>query len=148
MEPELSRKALLKAPGASSIEKKVNLEQAVQERQRQEYNRLISQGRNLGKLFFLDRTASYDWLSAMKDADEAECVVIPPLSAEDHAAIVDLLKDRESFKPWPHKLVETISTLPYIRERFPYNEYVQKVGRLEADGWLVRVYVNHEDRDR
>ena len=58
MEPELSRKALLKAPGASSIEKKVNLEQAVQERQRQEYNRLISQGRNLGKLFFLDRTAS------------------------------------------------------------------------------------------
>ena len=148
MEPELSREALLKAPGASSIEKKVNLEQALQERQRQEYNRLISQGSNLGKLFLLDRTASYDWLSAMRDADGAERAVIPPLSAEDHAAIVGLLKHRESFKPWPHKLVETISTLPYIRTRFPYNEYVQKVGRLEADGWLVRVYVNHEDCDR
>jgi hypothetical protein len=61
---------------------------------------------------------------------------------------VCLLKERESFKPWTHRLVETISTLPYIRKRFPYNEYVQKVGRLEADGWLVRVYVNHEDCDR
>jgi hypothetical protein len=102
----------------------------------------------LGKLFFLDRTASYDWLSAMKNADGAECAVIPSLSTEDHAAIVGLLKHRESFKPWPHKLVEAISTLPYIRKRFRYNEYVQKVGRLEADGWLVRVYVNHEDCDR
>jgi hypothetical protein len=105
MEPELRREALLKASDASSIEKKVNLEQALQERQRPEYNRLISQGRNLGKLFFLDRTASYDWLSAMKNADGAECAIIPSLSAEDHAAIVGLLKHRESFKPWPHKLV-------------------------------------------
>ena len=148
MEPELSREALLKASGASSIEKKVNLEQALQERQRQEYNRLILQGGNLGKLFLLERAASYDWLSAMKNADGAECAVIPPLSAEDHAAIERLLKDRQAFKPWPHKLVETISTLPLIRKRFPYSEYVQKVGRLEADGWLVRVYVNHEDYDR
>ena len=148
MEPELSREALLKAAGASSIEKKVNLEQALQERQRQEYNRLISQGRNLGQLFLLDRTASSDWLDAMKNADGADGAVIPPLAPEDHAAIVRLLKDRESFKPWPHKLVETISTLPFIRKRFPYNEYVQKVGRLEADGWLVRVYVNHEVCDR
>ena len=124
------------------------LEQALQERQRHEYNRLTSQGRNLGKLFLLDRTASYDWLSAMKNADGAECAVIPTLSAEDHAAIVLLLKERESFKPWTHKLVETISTLPFIRKRFPYNEYVQKVGRLEADGWLVRVYVNHDNCDR
>ena len=23
-------------------------------------------------------------------------------------------------------------------------KYVQTVGRLEAEGWLVRVYVNHE----
>ena len=118
----------------------------MQERQRQEFNRLISQGRNLGKLFLLDRKPSYNWLNSLKTPDAAECVVIPPLSAKDHDAIVGLLKERESFKPWPHKLVETISCLPYIR-KLPYNEFVQKVGRLDADGWFVRVYVNHEDRN-
>jgi len=55
-----------------------------------------------------------------------------------------MFKDREQFQPWTHRLVENISSLPFVRRRFPYQEYVQKVGRLEADGWLVRVYVNHE----
>ena len=145
MEPELRREALLQAAGSSAIEKKMNLEQALQERQRQEYDRLISQGRNLGKLFLLGRKLSCVWLNSLKTSDESEGDVIPPLAAEEHAAIVRLLKERESFKPWTHKLVETISRLPYIRKRFPYHEYVQKVGRLEADGWFVRVYVNHED---
>jgi hypothetical protein len=147
MEPELRREALLKTPGSSAIEKKTNLEQALQERQRPEYNRLISQGRNLGKLFLLARKPSCDWLNSLKTPDGSEGDVIPALTAEDHETIVRLLKERESFKPWTHKLVETISRLPYIRKRFPYNEYVQKVGRLEADGWFVRVYVNHEDCD-
>ncbi len=55
-----------------------------------------------------------------------------------------LLKEREAFQPWTHHFVETISALPCIKKRFPYHDYVQKVGRLEADGWLVRVYVNHK----
>ena len=59
-----------------------------------------------------------------------------------------LLRERESFKPWTHRLAEAISRLPSIRTRFPYQDYVQKVGRLEADGWFVRVYVNHEDACR
>jgi hypothetical protein len=46
--------------------------------------------------------------------------------------------------PWTNQK-ETISQLPFIEKRFPYNEYVQMVGRLEADGWFVRVYVNYED---
>jgi hypothetical protein len=71
-------------------------------------------------------------------------VPIPSLSEEEQAAIECLLKKREGFHPWTHRLVETISRLPYVRKRFPYHEYVQRVGRLEADGWLVRVYVNHE----
>jgi hypothetical protein len=147
MEPELSREALLKALGSSAIEKKINLERALQERQQQEYNRLISQGRNLSKLFLLDRKSSCDWLNSIKSPDGLEFGVIPTLATEDHEAIVRLLKERESCKPWTHKLVEAISKLPYIRKRFPYTEYVRKVGRLEADGWLVRVYVNHEDCD-
>ena len=147
MEPDLSRAALLQAPGSSAIERKTNLEQALQERQRREYDRMISQGRNLSKLFLRNRKQSYDWLSSMQNLGGEEWGAIPPLAAEDHGAIVRLLKERESFKPWTHNLVETISRLPFIRKRFPYNEYVQKVGRLEADGWLVRVYVNHEDCD-
>jgi hypothetical protein len=147
MEPELSRAALLQAPGSSAIERKTNLEQALQERQRQEYDRMISQGRNLSKLFLRNRKQSYDWLSSIQHLGGEEWGAISPLVAEDHEAIVRLLKERESFKPWTHDLVETISRLPFIRKRFPYNEYVQKVGRLEADGWLVRVYVNHEDCD-
>jgi hypothetical protein len=51
---------------------------------------------------------------------------------------------QQTFQPWPHRLVEAISRLPFVKKRFPYHEYVQRVGRLEADGWLVRVYVNHE----
>jgi hypothetical protein len=144
MEPELDRESLWKAPGASAIEKKVNLEAALQERQKEEFNRLARQGRNLGKLFFLDRPSSYAWLNSMAGAEGAENAPIPALSAEEQAAIEALLKRREQFQPWTHRLVETISRLPYVKKRFPYHEYVQRVGRLEADGWLVRVYVNHE----
>lgn len=144
MEPELSREALLQAPGNSAIEKKLNLERALQERQKEEFDRLTAQGRNLGKLFLLDRRASYDWLSSLCGLDGQDNAPVPPLAPEDHAAIVRVLKEREAFQPWTHRLVETISALPLVRRRFPYQEYVQKVGRLEADGWLVRVYVNHE----
>jgi hypothetical protein len=144
MEPELSRESLLKAPGVSAIEKKVNLEAALQERQKEEFNRLVAQGRSLGRLFLLDRPASYDWLNAMTGADGSDNAAIPALSVEEQAAIEALLKKREQFQPWTHRLVETISRLPYVKKRFPYTEYVQRVGRLEADGWLVRVYVNHE----
>jgi hypothetical protein len=147
MEPELDRSSLLRAPGASSIERKLNLEAALQERHKDEFNRYISQGRNLGKLFLLNRAASYEWLNSMVRPDGAPPVAIPQLSAEDRAAIERVLKQRESFQPWTHRLVDTISKLPYIKKRFPYNEYVQSVGRLEADGWLVRVYVNHETSD-
>src|SRR5579883_2536367 len=156
MEPELSREALLKAPGTTSIDKKLNLEKAILESQRPEYERLLEQGRNLGKLMLLNRKESYDWINSLRsphlleEADWAEpgggfkghC--IPPLCPGDNEAIVRLLKTREGFRPWTHGLVETISRLPYVKRRFPYREYVQKVGRLEADGWLVRVYVNHE----
>jgi hypothetical protein len=72
---------------------------------------------------------------------------IPALSAQEITAIECLLKQREGFQPWTNHLVETISRLPYIKNRFRYHEYVQRVGRLEADGWLVRVYVNHERVD-
>lgn len=144
MEPELNRQALLKAPGRSPIEKKLNLERALEERQREEFLRLLAQGKNLGKLFLLDRRSSYEWLSSLKSADGVESVTIPALLPQEQQAIERLLQQRETFQPWTHRLVETISTLPYIKRRFPYREYVQKVGRLEAGGWLVRVYVNHE----
>ena len=144
MEPELNREALLKAPGLSAIEKKLNLEHALQERQKEEFDRLLAQGINLGKLILLDRPASYAWLNSIKTPAGEEKASIPSLTSEEQAAIAHVLKEREKFQPWTHRLVEAISALPYIRRRFPYQEYVQKVGRLEADGWLVRVYVNHE----
>jgi len=78
---------------------------------------------------------------------QAKFVWLRILGPEEEQAIERLLKEREQFKPWTHGLVETISTLPYIKRRFPDREYVQKVGRLEAAGWLVRVYVNHEGRE-
>ncbi len=148
MEPDLNRDALLKAPGRSSIEKKLNLEKALQEQHQQEYSRLILQGKNLSKLFLLGRKESSDWLNSINKSEGSASADIPNLTSQDHEAIVRLLEERESFKPWTHGLVETISQLPFVRKRFPYNEYVQKVGRLEADGWLVRVYVNHESTDR
>jgi len=159
MEPELNREALLRAPGVSSIEKKLNLEKSLQEQHRAEYEALLEQGINLGKLMLMNRKASYDWLNSMeKNPSQALDVEtssrpgetgsrIPNLKGEEHEAIVRLLKEREVFQPWPHRLVESCAALPYVRRRFRYQEYVQKVGRLEADGWLVRVYVNHETCD-
>jgi hypothetical protein len=147
IEPELDRKSLLKAPGDSAIEKKLNLEAALQERQKVEFDRLAAQGRNLGKLFLLNRSASCEWLNAMPQPEGSGQATIPSLSAQEHAAIERLLKQREGFQPWTNRLVETISRLPYVKDRFRYHEYVQRVGRLEADGWLVRVYVNHERVD-
>jgi hypothetical protein len=161
MEPELSREALLQAPGSSTIEKKLNLEKDLQARQKPEYDHLLVQGRNLGKLMLLNRQASCEWLNSLqKQANSPNCGgqpppvetwhadangCIPELAKEEQARVVQTLKHREVFQPWTHRLVETISTLPYIKRRFRYQEYVQKVGRLEADGWLVRVYVNHEN---
>jgi hypothetical protein len=147
MEPALSREALLQAPGVSTIEKKLNLERSLQETQRTEYDWLLAQGKNLGKLMMLDRQASYDWLNSIKSLPGPEDGCIPQIGTDEQRAIEELLRARESFQPWTHRLVETISTLPYVQRRFPYQEYVQKVGRLEADGWLVRVYVNHEACD-
>jgi hypothetical protein len=144
MEPELSREALLAAPGASSIERKLNLEKMLQERQKEEFDLLLAHGRSLGKLMLLNRRASYDWLDSLKPRAEGEITELPFLAPEEEALIVRLLKEREAFQPWTHKLAETFSTLPYVKGRFRYHEFVQKAGRLEADGWLVRVYVNHE----
>jgi hypothetical protein len=147
MEPQLSREALLQALGASTIEKKLNLERSLQESQQKEYYRLLAQGRNLGKLILLNRRASYDWLNSIKCQEGVEDGCIPSLRPEDQKAIEESFYVRERFQPWTHRLVETISRFPYVQRRFPYQEYVQKVGRLEADGWLVRVYVNHETCD-
>jgi len=147
MEPELNREALLKAPGVSAIEKKLNLEAALQERQRGEFNRLLAQGQNLGMLILLNRPASYQWLESLKTPEGLESAPIPPLTPDELERIARTLKAREVFQPWTHHLVETISQMPYIRYRFRYHEYVQKVGRLEADGWLVRVYVNLDPGD-
>lgn len=155
MEPELSREALWGAEGVSAIDKKLNLEKHLQKAQKPEYDRLLAQGRNLGKLILLNRQASYDWLNTLRTADEisngnsanaapVEGDCIPPLTEVEQACIVEVFRERESFRPWTHRLVEATSRLPYIKSRFRYQEYVQKVGRLEADGWLVRVYVNHE----
>jgi hypothetical protein len=152
MEPELSREALWQAAGASPIERKLNLERDLQARHKIEYDRLLAQGRNLGKLMLLNRPASYEWLNSLEK--QANCGkdaigegAIPELDAAEQERVTQRLKERESFQPWTHRLVETISTLPYIKRRYRYQEYVQKVGRLEADGWLVRVYVNHETGD-
>ncbi len=144
MEPLLDRKMLMQTPGASAIERKLNLEAALQAQQKEEFDRLRAQGTNLGKLFLLNRPTSYEWLNSMTQPEGSPPTPIPALSDEDRAAIEQILKKRESLQPWTHRLVETISRLPYVRKRFPYHEYVQRVGRLEADGWLVRVYVNHE----
>lgn len=144
MEPHLTREALLAAPGQSMIEKKLNLERALGERQQEEYERLLAQGKNLGKLFLLDRQASCAWLSALKAGHLPGGGTIPLLTEPETAGVKAVLQQRERFQPWTHRLVETISALPFIRRRFPYRDYVQKVGRLEADGWLVRVYVNYD----
>ena len=160
MEPQLNQQALLQAEGASAIEKKLNLEKNLQALQQPEYERLLIQGRNLGKLILLNRQQSYEWLNSLSAGQDAGGAIPQPpadppfeapaangisnLTKEEHAQIARALREREQFQPWTHRLVETISRLPYIRRRFPYQEYVQKVGRLEADGWLVRVYVNHE----
>lgn len=162
MEPELSREALLNAPGNSAIEKKLSLEKHLQKAQQPQFEHLLAQGRNLGKLILLNRQASYDWLSSLNTAEECEpCArettdredcgrgvnpngCIPKLTESEQVRIVEVFRERERFQPWTHRLVEAISQLPYIKTRFRYQEYVQKVGRLEADGWLVRVYVNHE----
>ena len=116
----------------------------MQERQKEEFSRLSAQGRNLGKLFLLNRPASYEWLNAMTVAAGASHCTIPSLTPQEQSAIERLLREREAFQPWTNRLVETISRLPFVKNRFRYHEYVQRVGRLEADGWLVRVYVNHE----
>ena len=152
MEPQLNQQALLEAEGASAIEKKLNLEKSLEARQQPEYERLLRQGRNLGKLTLLNRQQSYEWLNSVSISETAESTPleartnhgVPNLTKEEHTQIDRALREREQFQPWTHRLVETISRLPYVRRRFPYQEYVQKVGRLEADGWLVRVYVNHE----
>jgi hypothetical protein len=148
MEPYLNREALLKAPGDSMIAKKLNLERALLESQQEEFNRLLSQGRNLGKLFLLDRQASIAWLSSLKRGNGVAGRNLPPLTAEEQATVVRLLEKRERFQPWTHRLVDTCSALPFVQRRFPYRDYVEKVGRLEADGWLVRVYVNCEEAPR
>jgi hypothetical protein len=144
MEPRVTRQALLTAPGVSAIEKKLNLERALEEGQNEEFKRLVTQGRNLGKLFLLNRQASCTWLNSIQGPDGSATRVIPQLTPEEEQSILRILKEREGFQPWTHRLVETISALPFVKQRFRYQEYVQKVGRLEADGWLVRVYVNHE----
>ena len=142
MEPELDREALLRTPGRTAIEKKLNLERTLRESHQEEFNQLTIQGRNLGKLFLLDRQDSYVWLNSIRNADAAGNEVVPLLAAVERTRIERYLKAREAFQPWTHHFVETITALPYVKRRFPYQEYVQKVGRLEADGWLVRVYVN------
>ena len=116
----------------------------MEEGQNEEFKRLVTQGRNLGKLFLLNRQASCTWLNSIQGPDGSATRVIPQLTPEEEQSILRILKEREGFQPWTHRLVETISALPFVKQRFRYQEYVQKVGRLEADGWLVRVYVNHE----
>jgi len=163
MEPELSRDALWQAAGSSAIEKKLNLENCLQKKQKTEFELLLAQGRSLGKLMLLNRQASYEWLNSLalqkksqasanhsqvedqKISGISNCV--PPLSTTEYAALEKSLAERQVFQPWTHRLVEAISKLPYIKRRFPYKEYVQTVGKLEADGWLVRVYVNHDNCD-
>jgi hypothetical protein len=142
MEPELRYDAFLQAPGNSPIEKKLALERGLEAKHRLEYDRLLAQGKNLGKLFLLNRQSSCDWLNSFRSSDRAPEKPILALTPAELEAIAALLKQREAFHPWPHRLVETISTLPFVRNRFPHQEYIQQVGRLEANGWLVRVYVN------
>jgi len=144
MEPELSHETLMRAPGRNPLEKKLNLEQALEARHHQEFKVLLARGRDLGKLMLLTRPASYEWLNSIKPSEENTLGEIPPLTPDEHSALARNLKEREAFKPWTHRLVETISKLPYVRKRFPHDEYVQKVGRLESDGWFIRVYVNHQ----
>jgi hypothetical protein len=144
MEPALNHQALSQASGRTAIEKKLNLEKALEEMHHREFKRLIARGRDLGRLMLLNRQASYEWLNSIQSSEQGWSGEIPALTPEDEATLARTLNEREAFKPWTHRLVETISRLPYIRKRFPYNEYVQKVGRLEADGWFVRVYVNHQ----
>jgi hypothetical protein len=99
-------------------------------------------------LFLLNRQASCAWLDSVRCSNGAGSQAIPALAPEERDAVVLMLKKREGFQPWTHHLAETFSALPYIKHRFPYHDYVQKVGHLEADGWLVRVYVNHEADER
>ena len=141
MEPELTPGALLHTPGRNAIEKKLELERRLQETHKCELEALLARGRNLGKLFLLNRQSSYEWLNSLC-SQEAGAMDIPDLSSSERTTVQEIFKGRELFKPWTHGLVEFISQLPLIRKRFPHGEYIQRVGRLEADGWLVRVYVN------
>lgn len=141
MEPELTPLALRNTRGASPIEKKLTLERQLAEAQKAQVEALVARGWRMGKLFLLDRKASYEWLNSLGSGN-GKPVEIPALSAEETGSILAVLKVHEGFKPWTHRLVDVISQLPFVRNRFPHDEYIQRVGRLEADGWLVRVYVN------
>lgn len=147
MEPALTPAALWNSPGNTAIEKKLNLEKALEEGHQEAFLALLARGRNLSKLILLNRQNSYEWLNSIKGTADGLPIDIPPLQPEEHAAVTQRLKKRESFKPWTHRLVDVISALPFVRKRFPHEEYVQKVGRLEADGWFVRVYVNHQKEE-
>lgn len=141
MEPELTRDALLASPGRTPIDKKNNLEKALAEKHRAEYDRLLARGLDLGRLILLNRQQSYLWLNSIPPTEAGG--EIPPLTPEEQALVSKRLLERERFKPWTHRMVDAISRLPWIRKRFPHEEYVQAVGRLEANGWFIRVYVNH-----
>jgi hypothetical protein len=140
-EPELTREALLKSPGATAIDKKTNLEQALEVSHHAEYERLLARGIHLGRLILLNRKQSCAWLKSIPPVEAGGDV--PPLSEEERQLVAARLLEREAFKPWTHRLVDGISRLPWVRDRFPHEEYVQAVGRLEASGWFIRVYVNH-----
>jgi hypothetical protein len=95
MEPEMDRDSLLQAPGNSPIEQKLNLEAALQARQQDEFDRLTAQGRNLGKLFLLNRTASYDWLHSMTQREGSDHATIGIVNRRESRHRTPLAEARE-----------------------------------------------------
>lgn len=145
IEPGLSHDAIRSAPGNTLVQKKNNLEGDLKAAHHDEHQKLIAVGRNLAVLRLLNRADSISFLNSISEGSDKGNSRIPPLTEEQQQEIAASYKQQEAFVPWPHRTVDLMKKLPFIKHRFPHEKFVQNVGRSEADGWFVRVYGYYED---
>ena len=72
----------------------------------------------------------------MAGVEGSDNAAIPSLSVEEQTAIEALLKTRERFQPWTHRLVETIAACLMSRNVFPMpNTSSGLAGWRRTAGW-------------